>query len=68
MTRIEIETTDYEFEYGKKPSGFGSWAFAYRRNADLSEIFWVHGNYALAKQVARQRAKTERQPTVHVMP
>jgi hypothetical protein len=66
--RIEIETTDYEFSHGRKPSGFGSWGFAYRRDADFGEIFWVYGSYLLAKQIARQRARTERQPTVHVMP
>lgn len=65
---VEFNTHEYEFSNGRKPRGTGAWAFAFRRNADLSEIFWINGSYSEAKKVARAKAKAEGQHTVYVCP
>ena len=56
---IEFNTREYEFSLGHKPRGIGAWAFAFRRDADLSEIFWINGSYGDAKKVARAKARAE---------
>ena len=65
---IHFDTTEYEFSHDKRPRGIGSWAFAYRRDADLSEIFWVNGQYAEAKRIARALAKKAGEHRVFVCP
>lgn len=50
----EIVTMDFEFAHGKKPKGYGMWAFATRRNPLISSIFYFTGNYGEAKRAARE--------------
>lgn len=64
----EVKTTAYEFSHGDRPRGIGAWAFAYRRDADLSEIFWINGGYGEAKKAAKAKAKAAGERTVWVMP
>lgn len=63
---VEFNTREYEFSHGRKPRGRGAWAFAFRRDPDMSEIIWVNGAYAEAKKIAREKAKAASQPVVYV--
>lgn len=55
---VEFNTREYEFSHGRAPRGRGSWAFAFTRNAPVSEVIWApSGTYAEAKKFAREKAK-----------
>lgn len=55
---VEVNTREYEFAHGRRPSGRGGWAFAFRRNeTDMGKLFWVSGLYSEAKKQAVQEAK-----------
>lgn len=50
--KIDFDTTNYEFTHGRKPKGWGMWAFEYRDGLRWSEPVWVTGSmtYAEAKK------------------
>ena len=40
---VDVRTSSYELSHGKRPRGFGSWAFGLgERDPELEDIFWVH--------------------------
>lgn len=53
---IQIITTNYEFCHGKKPRGYGQWAFFFDNEA---EPFWSTGKYSEAKKMAVTYAVTK---------
>jgi hypothetical protein len=58
---VRFETRYFESAHGKKPRGFGSWAFAEEHKAARAsgaDIFWAHGaTYAEAKKRATAHFK-----------
>lgn len=65
---IEFNTREYEFSQGHKPRGNGAWAFSFKHNPDMSEIFWINGTYGECKKIARTKAKAEGKTEVFVCP
>ena len=66
---VVFNTTEYEFSHGRKPRGDGGWVFSFKRNPDvMTEIFFVHGIYTVAKKAAAKKAKSENQREVFVCP
>lgn len=63
---MEFNTTRYEADYGRKPRGFGHWAFALANDPEPNAIFWHAGTYAEAKKAAR--AHFAKNPLVYVLP
>jgi hypothetical protein len=58
LRAIRVETTQFQFAHGKKPSGQGSWAFSIEGHE-----FWFHRAkfseaVALAKRQAQQMGAT----------
>jgi len=62
---VEVNTTEYEFSHGKKPRGFGCWAFQIGRDP---EPYWSHGNYGQAVKDARKMAVAKKEWLVKVLP
>jgi hypothetical protein len=60
---VEVRTTDYEFAHGKKPRGYGCWAFFFDA---VTEPFWHTGKYAEAKKMAVAYAVTKGYRVVRV--
>ncbi len=54
--KIEVSTTNYEFSHGKKPRGFGTWAFESFCNDGIVTV-WHRGAFADAKRLAIADAK-----------
>jgi len=54
---IEINTNEYQFAHGKKPSGYGHWAFI---PEDFGEKFWCEGKYSDAKREAIKYARARK--------
>lgn len=52
---------------GKQPRGNGYWAFAYRRNPDVDEMFFFSGSYADAKKKAIEKAKADGKTAIYVL-
>lgn len=48
----QIRTEQFQFAHGKKPKGYGAWAFQ-ARYQDL-DIFWFTGMYSDAAKAARK--------------
>lgn len=56
-SQVYVATTGYEFAHGRRPSGYGSWAFEIGSKDQLEELFWVHQSlYSAAKKAAVQEA------------
>ena len=53
--------------YGKQPRGYGYWAFAYKRNPNVDEMFFFSGNYVDAKKKAVEKAKAEGKTAIYVL-
>jgi hypothetical protein len=55
----EVDTTVYEFSHGKKPRGFGSWAFSFnKKDVPHTEMLWVNqSTYGDALKQAKAEAK-----------
>lgn len=51
---MEIETREYEFAHGKKPRGFGNWAFIF--DGQRETPFFQLGKYSDACRMARAYA------------
>lgn len=55
---VKVRTSRYEFAHGKKPRGFGQWAFFFHPQEDDSlQAFWHSGSYSDAKKAAQQEAR-----------
>lgn len=73
-TKVEFDTTQYQFSHGRQPKGRGSWAFFFDKKMQ-GEAFWTPGNtsYSEAKrlvkeEVARRYGKDHEPGTVYVGP
>tara|TARA_R110000796_G_scaffold229663_4_gene347074 strand:+ start:7231 stop:7440 length:210 start_codon:yes stop_codon:yes gene_type:complete len=49
--RVRVDTTEFEFAHGRKPSGRGGWAF---EGDDPNDLFWCNGLYVLARREAKK--------------
>lgn len=57
LRSITVETSGYEFTHGRKPRGFGTWAFGPERTTDIDKVFWSSpSTYAQAANEARRWA------------
>jgi len=54
---MTFSNRDYIEEHGKNPRGYGMWAFATKRSADVSDIFWFTGSLTEAKKAAKAHFK-----------
>lgn len=54
---MTFSNRDYIAEHGKNPRGYGSWAFATKRNAKDEDIFWATGTLTEAKKAAKAHFK-----------
>lgn len=54
---MEFSTAEFEFSHGKKPRGFGYWAFFFGRNPNAEAVFAPRGTFAEAKRWAAKEAK-----------
>lgn len=55
--KVEFDTTDYEIAHGRKPRGYGAWAFSPERRIDPCDpsIIWVYNaTYTEAKKIAAE--------------
>ena len=55
--KIEVVTREYENEYGKKPRGYGSWAFFPGTSRDAESAIWAHGTFTDAVRQVKEKAK-----------
>jgi hypothetical protein len=60
QNEVMVNTTGFEFAHGRRPSGFGSWAFEIGSSTtagDLDNLFWVNQSlYSAARRAAVQEA------------
>jgi len=61
--RVEFTTTEYEWAHGKKPRGFGYWAFFFDRE---EEPLVSCASYSQAKKMALAYAVTKGHSVVRV--
>ena len=69
--KIEINTWEYEFSHGKKPRGFGSWAFGLgHKNPHIDDIFWTPGAmlYSEAVKLAKKEAAQLGVKVIYTLP
>jgi hypothetical protein len=69
---VDVITRHYEFAHGRRPRGYGSWAFSFTGpNPDVldpTQLFWVHASkYGAAKKVAVALARKCGQTRVWVL-
>lgn len=62
---IQVSTSEYEFSHGKKPRGYGQWAFFFDND---KEPFWATGKYGDAKKMAVAYAVTKKHSRIKVGP
>jgi hypothetical protein len=60
---VDVSTTNYEFAHGKKPRGYGYWAFYF--GSDPEPHFYT-GSYGEAKKAAVADAVAKGHPFVAV--
>ena len=72
---ITIDTTDFEFAWGRKPRGRGLWIFSTVRPSSTGEaladnVGTIHCNagYKVARQAAERAAKEAGIRTLYVCP
>jgi len=53
---MQINTHAYEVAHGKKPRGYGHWAFFFRGFDQVKDTFWFQGKYGDAVKAARIEA------------
>lgn len=58
-----VETRAYEFSHGRKPRGYGDWAFFFENDATPR---FFHGSYSEAKKQAVAAARANRVKSVSV--
>jgi hypothetical protein len=65
--RPTFSSTQYEFAHGKKPRGFGAWAFFFDRNADdVENAKFFTGSFGDAKKQAMDFARANGKNSVEV--
>jgi len=66
--KSQVSTRDYEFSHGKKPRGFGSWAFAFDGKDDVGSVWWAPApsTYTAAVKAARAEARKRNARDVEV--
>lgn len=62
---IQVRTTEYEFSHGKKPRGYGHWAFFFD---NITDPGFIEGWYADAKKKAIEYAKDKNYSRIKVGP
>jgi hypothetical protein len=62
---VEVNTNEYEFSHGRKPRGFGSWAFEVK-----GDVYWCKSSqtYTDAKREAMAEARRVNAREVKVCP
>lgn len=50
--KIEFTTSEYKFENGRSPKGYGYWGFSFE-----GYQFWVSGNYGDAKRACGEEVR-----------
>ena len=53
----KLYTDEFEVETGSKPSGFGTWSFAW--TGKMSPAFQVQGGFKTAADAARKAARND---------
>ena len=53
--RVEFSTREYEFSHGRRPRGYGYWAFEIKEGGE--EIKWFQGYLPAARKLAKAWAK-----------
>lgn len=63
----EVRTEKYEWATGKKPRGYGNWAFG---NRSETVVWWEFGTYAEAKKkaIATANDKLQSGEAIYVLP
>ena len=56
MRKITVDTSRYEFSYGKAPRGYGAWFFTVQAG-DTVDLFRFTGSYGAARAAAIARAR-----------
>lgn len=70
---ITVNTSYFEGSHGKKPSGFGSWAFSFDNAGNSADVtskdtFWVRSSkYSDAVKKAKVEAKKRGAQQINVM-
>lgn len=68
---VLFDTRDFELAHGKRPRGFGSWAFSFDgRFVGVADprVLWTSGmTFAQARKLARAEAKVRGASTVWVL-
>lgn len=54
---MNIQTELYQFAHGKKPRGFGLWAFVFQLMNGEKETHFISGTYGKAKKEAVEIAR-----------
>ena len=55
---VTVYTMEFERAHGKKPRGFGHWAFWMGRDtSDINEAHWFTGLYSEAAKQAKAKAR-----------
>lgn len=49
---MKVNTLRFERVHGKKPRGFGNWAFFFNDETDIDQAFWHNGSYSEASRWA----------------
>ena len=55
MTKAQVKTEQFEWAHGRKPRGYGMWAFELKKGQESKMIF-VTANYAEARANAQRQA------------
>ena len=63
---IEVSTREYEFSHGKKPRGYGNWAFFFDGATDVGAAKWFTGKFSEAKKMAVAWAASKKHTKVEV--
>jgi hypothetical protein len=69
MAAVTVDTSNYEFTHGRKPRGYGAWAFQQFEDMDCMDkrIIWVYGStFSDARRVAVAEAKKRGLDTLYV--
>lgn len=59
MSQVKVTTRQYENAHGRKPKGFGLWAFEIvdDSNGQVATTLWITANYGEAKKEAIQEVR-----------
>lgn len=55
---VTFSTAAYEFAHGKKPRGYGYWAFFFDGKTDIKDAQFFVGTFKEAKEMAKRYAVT----------